>query len=58
MSSTASSPELDSPSISHHRHLDTPKSVTAVHQTNFRVYGARKIWHELNRRGQSVARCT
>lgn len=27
-------------------------------EANFRVYGARKIWHELNRRGHTVARCT
>ncbi|MFF3404552.1 IS3 family transposase [Streptomyces sp. NPDC002659] len=25
---------------------------------NYRVYGARKIWRELNRRGHAVARCT
>ena len=26
--------------------------------TNYRVYGARKIWRELNRQGHAVARCT
>ena len=29
-----------------------------VHTDNFGVYGARKVWAELNRRGHSVARCT
>ncbi|MFE0703607.1 IS3 family transposase [Streptomyces sp. NPDC058872] len=29
-----------------------------VYDSNYRVYGARKIWRELNRQGQAVARCT
>ncbi|MDQ0956430.1 transposase InsO family protein [Streptomyces sp. B4I13] len=29
-----------------------------VYDVNYRVYGARKIWRELNRQGQAVARCT
>ncbi|MEV6588707.1 IS3 family transposase [Streptomyces acidicola] len=29
-----------------------------VYDTNYRVYGARKIWRELNRQGRTVARCT
>ena len=29
-----------------------------VHRENFGVYGARKIWAQLNREGTSVARCT
>ncbi|MHB9860224.1 IS3 family transposase [Streptomyces sp. YIM S03343] len=29
-----------------------------VYDTNYRVYGARKIWRELNRQGRAVARCT
>ncbi len=28
------------------------------YDTNYRVYGARKVWRELNRQGQDVARCT
>ncbi|WP_245194626.1 IS3 family transposase [Kitasatospora phosalacinea] len=32
--------------------------ITAAYEDNFRVYGARKIWRELNRRGHTVARCT
>ncbi|MEU6760132.1 IS3 family transposase [Streptomyces sp. NPDC046685] len=29
-----------------------------AYDANYRVYGARKIWRELNRQGQAVARCT
>ncbi|MEW2704610.1 IS3 family transposase [Streptomyces koyangensis] len=29
-----------------------------VHTDNYRVYGARKIWRELNRQGHAVDRCT
>ena len=29
-----------------------------VHQANFGVYGARKVWLQLNREGTPVARCT
>jgi transposase InsO family protein len=32
--------------------------IARVHSENFGVYGARKVWRELNRRGQVVARCT
>lgn len=32
--------------------------ITTTYEDNFRVYGARKIWRELNRRGHAVARCT
>ncbi|MFI6951823.1 IS3 family transposase [Streptomyces sp. NPDC050422] len=32
--------------------------ITEVHETNFRVYGARKVWRELHRQGHAVARCT
>ncbi|WP_259465160.1 IS3 family transposase [Streptomyces sp. TLI_171] len=32
--------------------------ITATYEDNFRVYGARKIWRELNRRGHAAARCT
>ena len=32
--------------------------IERVHTENFGVYGARKVWRELNRRGQDVARCT
>ena len=33
-------------------------AIRRVHQDNFGVYGARKIWLVLNREGTPVARCT
>ena len=33
-------------------------AISRVHQDNFGVYGARKIWLALNREGIPVARCT
>ncbi|WP_344016990.1 IS3 family transposase, partial [Kitasatospora atroaurantiaca] len=32
--------------------------IKEVHDTNYRVYGARKVWRELQRQGHEVARCT
>ena len=32
--------------------------IRKVHSDNIGVYGARKVWAELNREGQAVARCT
>jgi putative transposase len=32
--------------------------IAVVHAENFGVYGARKVWLELNRQGAAVARCT
>ena len=32
--------------------------ITKIHAENYGVYGARKIWHELQRREVRVARCT
>lgn len=32
--------------------------VARVHADNFAVYGARKVWRQLNREGVGVARCT
>jgi len=32
--------------------------IQRVWETNFRVYGARKVWRQLNREGIQVARCT
>ncbi|MFI5987736.1 IS3 family transposase [Streptomyces sp. NPDC051555] len=53
----------------HHKRLAKPSARTVrdadlkplIHQVfkdNYRVYGARKIWRELNRQGHIVARCT
>ena len=32
--------------------------IRRVYEANFRVYGARKVWRQLNREGIEVARCT
>ena len=32
--------------------------IQRVHDTNFGVYGARKVWRQLGREGIAVARCT
>jgi transposase InsO family protein len=32
--------------------------IRRVHEENFRVYGVRKVWRQLGREGQVVARCT
>jgi putative transposase len=32
--------------------------ITRVYRTNYEVYGARKVWKQLNREGIIVARCT
>ncbi|HEY8978148.1 MAG TPA: IS3 family transposase [Streptomyces sp.] len=53
----------------HHKRRSTPSArtvrdaelkeqITKVFEANYRVYGARKIWRELNRQGRAVARCT
>jgi transposase InsO family protein len=33
-------------------------AISRVHRDNYGVYGARKVWLELNREGTEVARCT
>lgn len=33
-------------------------AIRRVYEANFRVYGVRKIWRQLKREGESVARCT
>jgi putative transposase len=32
--------------------------IEQVHEANYDVYGARKVWHEMNRQDVPVARCT
>lgn len=34
------------------------EKIEQVHEDNYSVYGARKVWAELNRQGIDVARCT
>ncbi|MEU0664256.1 IS3 family transposase, partial [Streptomyces lavendulocolor] len=40
------------------RDAELKERISEVFESNYRVYGARKIWHELNRQGHVVARCT
>ncbi len=40
------------------RDKELKEKIHEVYTSNYRVYGARKIWRELNRRGHAVARCT
>ncbi|MFG3590587.1 IS3 family transposase [Streptomyces sp. NPDC047990] len=46
------------PSARQVRDAALKKLITEVHQANFRVYGAKKVWRELHRQGHTVARCT
>jgi putative transposase len=34
------------------------EKIERVHEANYGVYGARKVWAELNRHGVDVAGCT
>lgn len=40
------------------RDADLVPAIRKVHTDNIGVYGARKVWAELNREGHDVARCT
>jgi len=40
------------------RDLELQVEIGRVWEENFRVYGARKVWRQLNREGIRVARCT
>ena len=40
------------------RDRDLVPEIRRVHEENFRVYGARKVWRQLGREGRVVARCT
>ncbi|MFE3632780.1 IS3 family transposase [Streptomyces cellostaticus] len=40
------------------RDEELKERIQEVHRPNYRVYGARKIWRELNRQRHAVARCT
>jgi len=46
------------PSAREQRDAELTKEITRVHTENLGVYGARKVWHQLNRTGTVVARCT
>ncbi|MFD9607081.1 IS3 family transposase [Streptomyces sp. NPDC059970] len=40
------------------RDEELKEQIQKAYTSNYRVYGARKIWRELNRQGHAVARCT
>jgi putative transposase len=40
------------------RDAELKVKIARVHEANFGVYGARKVWRQLNREGHPVARCT
>ena len=40
------------------RDADLRNDIVRVHEANYGVYGARKVWLVLNREGITVARCT
>jgi putative transposase len=40
------------------RDRELVEKIEQVHEDNYSVYGARKVWAELNRQGSDVARCT
>jgi putative transposase len=45
-------------SLRSHRDVTLRDHIVRVHRENFGVYGAPKIWAQLNREGHRVARCT
>ena len=47
-----------SPSARVVRDAELKALIARVHGENFGVYGVRKVWRELNRQGEAVARCT
>ncbi|WP_393101724.1 IS3 family transposase [Streptomyces sp. LN325] len=49
---------LTSPAARSVRDAELKERIQDVYTSNYRVYGARKIWRELNRQGHEVARCT
>ncbi|MER8161899.1 IS3 family transposase [Streptomyces sp. NPDC094472] len=40
------------------RDEERKSQIQEVYTSNYRVYGARKFWRQLNRQGHAVARCT
>jgi putative transposase len=46
------------PSARSVRDAELLAEIERIHADNYDVYGVRKVWHELQRRGHKVARCT
>jgi putative transposase len=40
------------------RDIELSREIRRVYEENFQVYGARKVWRQLEREGIRVARCT
>ncbi|MEX5600788.1 IS3 family transposase [Pseudophaeobacter sp. C1-32P7] len=38
--------------------MDLKLEIECVREQNYKVYGVRKVWHQLRRDGFDVARCT
>ena len=49
---------VKSPTARQQRDEQLAVQISRVHRGNFSVYGARKVWLQLNREGIEVARCT
>jgi putative transposase len=56
--STCYDAKARAPSARARRDEQLRAAIIAVHQDNYGVYGARKVWLALNREGIAVARCT
>ena len=56
--STYWSAKRRAPSARSRRDADLKAQIARVHAENFGVYGAPKVWAQLNREGHRVARCT
>ena len=56
MKARAANPETIPPRLLRDRELS--REIQRVYGENFEVYGARKVWRQLNREDVAVARCT
>jgi putative transposase len=56
--STYSHAKRRPPSARALRDEELKAEIARVHRDNFGVYGARKVWRQLDREGSCVARCT
>ncbi|GAA0774580.1 hypothetical protein GCM10009077_10550 [Roseibium denhamense] len=50
--------DVDRLSVRAHRDIALKIEIRGVFEENFRVYGVRKVWRQLQREGFDVARCT
>jgi putative transposase len=45
-------------SVRARRDAGLAEKISRIHTENYSVYGARKVWRQLRREGEDVARCT